>query len=95
MERKAVKSSLIKKIGYDPATETLELEFNGKEGAPPKVYSYAPFTQRQWELFRSADSIGRHFLLHIKTDKKLVYKRIEEKNEKEKEEESTPPPKAA
>jgi len=94
MERKPVKSSLIRKIGYDSATETLELEFNGKEGAPAKVYSYTPFTQAQWELFRSAESIGRHFLLHIKPDKKLVYKRIEEKNEEEKES-TPPPPKAA
>ncbi len=94
MERKPVKSSLLRSVGYHAATETLELEFNGKEGAPAKIYSYTPFTQAQWELFRSAESIGRHFLLHIKPDKKLVYKRIEEKNEEEKES-APPPPKAA
>ncbi len=94
MERKPVKSSLLRSVGYNPATETLELEFNGKEGAPAKIYSYTPFTQAQWELFRSAESIGRHFLLHIKPDKKLVYKRIKEKNEEEKES-TPPPPKAA
>ncbi len=94
MERKPVKSSLLRSVGYHAATETLELEFNGKEGAPAKIYSYTPFTQAQWELFRSAESIGRHFLLHIKPDKKLVYKRIEEKNEEEKES-TPPPPKAA
>ena len=94
MERKPVKSSLLRSVGYHAATETLELEFNGKEGAPAKIYSYTPFTQAQWELFRSAESIGRHFLLHIKPDKKLVYKRVEEKNEEEKES-TPPPPKAA
>jgi len=94
MQRTKVSSSLLRSVGYNPATETLELEFNGKEGAPAKIYSYTPFTQAQWELFRSAESIGRHFLLHIKPDKKLVYKRVEEKNEEEKES-TPPPPKAA
>ena len=94
MQRTKVSSSLLRSVGYNPATETLELEFNAKEGAPAKIYSYTPFTQAQWELFRGAESIGRHFLLHIKPDKKLVYKRVEEKNEEEKES-TPPPPKAA
>jgi len=62
----------------------LELEFNAKEGAPAKIYSYTPFTQAQWELFRGAESIGRHFLLHIKPDKKLVYNASRKRMKKKK-----------
>ena len=86
MERTKVKSSLIANIGYDPATQTLAIEFtNHHPHAPNKVYEYAPFTPERYAKFMASESLGKHFLANIKNDATLKYKRIEEAHEEKQE----------
>ena len=60
MERTPVESSMIKSVGHDPNTQTLEVEF--KNG---KVSTY-PATADEHQALLSASSIGQHFNQHIK-----------------------------
>jgi hypothetical protein len=61
MEMKPVKSSNIKAIGYDPATQTLAVEFN--HGG---LYHYANVPAAAHQELVSAKSIGGHLHQHIK-----------------------------
>lgn len=61
MQRKPVESSQIRSIGYDAATETLEVEFKGGE-----VWQYSHFPQQMWLEFESAPSIGKYFSSQIR-----------------------------
>ena len=54
-------SSNLACVGYDAATETLEIEFHGG-----RVYQYAGFPQRAYDEFMSASSLGSHFNHHIR-----------------------------
>lgn len=75
MQMHSVKSSQIKEIGHDPADSTLAIRFN--TGA---LYHYSGVSTKQFDEFKSAESIGSHFGKHIKG--KHEYKRIpEEKKE--------------
>jgi len=95
MQRKEVKSGLIHSLGYDEATQTLEVEFaQHKAGLPRKVYTYTPFPPERYAAFVSASSFGKYFLAYIKDDKTLTYKRVEDASE-EKTEAAAPPPEAA
>ena len=62
----SVESSQIAAIGHDPETNTLAIQFAGKDGKPGSVYHYQNFTATQFEQFSSAESIGSHFYVHIK-----------------------------
>jgi hypothetical protein len=61
MERTPVTSSNIRSIGYDPASSTLEIEFNS--GA---VYQYANVPQTEYDSLMSASSHGSYFSANIK-----------------------------
>jgi hypothetical protein len=61
MERTPVTSTDIRAIGYDPETETLEIEFN--KGS---VYQYAGVPVGEYEATMNADSKGRYFSANIK-----------------------------
>lgn len=54
----AVESSQIKQAGYDPATNTLAIQFKHGKGA---IYHYPGVTQEQFDAFNSAKSAGSHF----------------------------------
>jgi KTSC domain-containing protein len=83
MERTKVQSEQLASIGYDPTSQTLEIEFKGrKEGVPGKVYSYEGFTAADWEAFNSAESKGKHFGKHIRT-KGYVYREIKPEEPKD------------
>ena len=69
MERKPVSSSLLTSMGYDPETQTLEVEFTST-GAVWQ-YTCSPST---YARVRQADSIGRAFMGEIQ--KKVVGERI-------------------
>ena len=72
MERKAVKSSQIQSIGYDPETKTLEVEF--KNGA---VYTYQNVEEDHHKALMTAKSHGSHFGQHIKPHvKKFPFAKI-------------------
>ena len=61
MDRQPVSSSTIASIGYDPATETLEIEFH-KTG----LYRYFNVPQVVHESFITATSHGTFLNSHIK-----------------------------
>jgi hypothetical protein len=54
MNRVAVASSNVRAVGYDPASETLEVEFHNGN-----VYQYAPVTPEQHAELLGSESIGR------------------------------------
>lgn len=61
MDRKPVVSSNIAAIGYESATNTLEVEFTS--GA---VYEYLGVPAETYEAFLQAESPGRYFATNIK-----------------------------
>lgn len=61
MKREPVTSSNIASIGYDPQTETLEVEF--KNGT---VYQYHGVDADKHAALMKADTVGGHFNAHIK-----------------------------
>lgn len=56
MTRTPVSSSSIKSLGHDPATNTLEIEFNSG-----RVYQHAGVTAQQHAALLAAPSIGKHY----------------------------------
>ncbi len=62
MEREMVSSSTIISVGYDQATETLEIEF--KHGG---VYQYYNVPQVVHQQFMEADSKGQFHHVYIKS----------------------------
>lgn len=61
MKREAVKSSMFKSAGYDPATKTLELEFNSGE-----VYRYRDVSPAKAAAFAASHSKGQFFAFAIR-----------------------------
>lgn len=61
MERYSVASSNISSVGYDPATETLEVEF--LSGA---IYQYYNFPQNMYDQLMAEGSKGRFLNTYIK-----------------------------
>ena len=69
MEHIEVKSSNIKSVGYDPASETLEVCFlSKKEGEAPRVYRYDAVPYEKYRQFLNAPSVGSHFAAHIRNN---------------------------
>lgn len=66
MNRVGVKSSNIKSIGHDSATNTLEVEFNNGG-----VYQYHDFTSGHYGSFTGAQILGSHFHANIKNNFKF------------------------
>ena len=58
-----VKSSQVKAIGHDPATNTLAVQFMHGAG---HLYCYPNVTADMHKAFAGAESIGAHFGKHIK-----------------------------
>lgn len=69
MIRQSVSSSNIKSVGYDPASETLEIEFKG--GA---VYQYSGVPGIMHDELINADSIGSFFARNIRNE--YNYKKV-------------------
>lgn len=61
MERRRVESSNIASIGYDEATETLEIEFNNGS-----MYHYYDVPAHIYSGLMSADSHGKYLAANIK-----------------------------
>ena len=61
MERTPVTSSMIRAVGYDPETRSLEIEFS-KGGA----WLYSEFSSEENEAFMASGSFGKFFLARIK-----------------------------
>lgn len=61
MKRTEVKSSNLKSVGFDPETNTLELEFN--HGG---VYRYFNVPPNKFHDLMAAESLGKYFDSEIK-----------------------------
>jgi hypothetical protein len=61
MDRKFIESSMIRSIGHDAESSTLEIEF--KNGA---VWQYFDFSESTWYEFEGAVSQGKFFHSEIK-----------------------------
>lgn len=61
MERESVQSSMIRSLGYDSNTSTLEVEFNS--GA---VWQYYDVPESVYYDMRNSDSIGKYFNANIR-----------------------------
>ncbi len=61
MERKAVESTTMKSVGYDPCAATLEIEFQSGT-----VYQYFHVPERVYQELMAADSKGEFFNKAIK-----------------------------
>ncbi len=61
MNRTPVRSSDIRSVGYDPASRTLEVEFNSGG-----VYQYSDVPETVYQDFMRATSKGSYFHHHIK-----------------------------
>jgi hypothetical protein len=62
MNRQAVKSSNIKSVGYDPARQALEVEFQSGQ-----VHEYAKVPAAKHQALLKAKSIGTYFYAQIRT----------------------------
>jgi len=70
----AKKSSNISWARYDEATQTLEIDFKGKDGNKASTYTYAGFPPDEWQEFQQAKSKGQHFAYKIRPRFKGVKK---------------------
>lgn len=61
MIRSPVKSSNLAAVGYDPSTQTLEVEFSSG-----KVYSYAGVPADVAAAMTEAESVGSYFAKNIR-----------------------------
>lgn len=61
MDRQPVESENIASVGYDPDTQTLEVEF--RHGR--KVYSYENVPPEKYEQMMAGGSVGKHLAKHI------------------------------
>ncbi len=68
---KPVDSSHINAVGYDKKTKTLVVEF------PAALWSYTPVTEGTYNSLMQADSVGKYFHAHIKTNTALKAERID------------------
>jgi hypothetical protein len=55
-------SEAIRGAGYDPATQTLHVQFHSRE----KPYQFSPVTADEHQAFLDAESKGKHFRAHFK-----------------------------
>lgn len=74
-----VESSQIAAIGHDAETNTLAVRFKNWKGVPTSLYHYQNFTAEDFEAFKSAESLGKHFGGQIKPfADKYPYTKIED-----------------
>lgn len=79
-----VESSQIAAIGHDTETNTLAIRFKNWKGEPASLYHYQNFTAADFEAFKNAESLGRHFGQFIKPEvEKYPYAKIDESADSE------------
>ena len=71
MERVNVDSSLLKALGYDAGTSTLEVEFHNGS-----VYMYDGVPEGVYSEVMGAESVGKAFTRLIKSEGAYPYKRV-------------------
>lgn len=80
-----VDSSQIHSIGHDAATNTLAIRFYrgyGDNKVSAAVYHYANFSAEEFQAFKDAESIGKHFGAYIKPfPEKYPYYKVAEQQQ--------------
>lgn len=71
MQRTPVVSSCVASVGYEEATNTMEVEFHKPPGS---VYGYVDVPEGFWEEFMSSESKGRFVNLVIKSSRFSYYR---------------------
>lgn len=66
-------SSNIAEIGYDYDNLTMEIKFHNGG-----IYQYWPISPSGWDSFRTSKSKGTFFYNHIKNNKGLNYRKLDE-----------------
>jgi len=62
MKRTAVESSQIHSVGYDPATQNLEIQFiDRKNKIPGAIYQYSNVPEVVYKGLMDAPSVGSYF----------------------------------
>jgi hypothetical protein len=61
VEMVPVQSEAIAAIGHDASTNTVHVEFHSGGTHP-----FGPFTREEFEAFRDAGSVGKHFHANIR-----------------------------
>ena len=61
MKRTVVSSSNLASVGYDPASQSLEIEFT-----TGRVYEYFDVPQQTYDKLMAAESHGRYFNAYIR-----------------------------
>ena len=61
MDRRNIESTMIRSIGFDSNTSTLEIEFNSGV-----IWQYYDFLESSWYEFDGAESHGKFFLANIR-----------------------------
>lgn len=59
---KPIESSSIAAIGYDPATQTLGVQFKRS----PEVHHYSDVLPKKWADLQAAESVGSFFASHVR-----------------------------
>ncbi len=83
MTRQKITSSQLVSTGFDPATNTLEVEFFPTKkqldaGQPGSVYQYAQVSPETHLALTTAESVGSYFIQNIKKDPdRFPYKKVE------------------
>lgn len=62
-----VKSGQIKAIGYHQESNTMAVQFHGRGDSEGSIYHYPNTTAKEFEAFKGAKSLGKHFGQHHKT----------------------------
>jgi KTSC domain len=80
MTRVEVESSNVKSVGYDSATETLEVEFHDKaDGTPGAIWQYRPVPRNVYgAMMLTGASVGKIFHREVKINPLVNGVRIEE-----------------
>jgi hypothetical protein len=74
MERTKIEgSSNIAEIGYDYDNKTLEIKFHSGG-----IYQYWPISPSGWDSFLKAESKGSFFTQHIKNNKGVNYRKLDD-----------------
>ena len=59
-----VQSEAIHSLGYDKATGAISVAFHSGG-----THKFGPFSEHDYEAFKNASSIGKHFHAHIRAKK--------------------------
>lgn len=60
-EMTPVQSAAIRAVGHDPSTGVVHVEFHSGG-----THRFGPFTKAEYERFRDAASIGKHFHSYVR-----------------------------